>query len=760
MSALGWFRLLHHATLALSCVCLLQAEQVFLPGIQLAIPVVAIATLVAWRVEGRWLLPVRAANAIALLIIAGCGAWVARQLDDDNSWMKQAPMPAGLVPPVGPVLTALLLVKLFRPRRPADFWLLEGMGLLQVGLACVLGSGPELGLVLPGYLICLVGCLGAHRIASGRTSAGAWSEREAQLRMPGWRLLFFAFAGAIGVGLTALVLFLVTPRPEDWDWEPLQRFGGGFKPRRTGRPATFEGLDLNATGWVDPGEPDAAFTVRAVDASGRPFTTLPGDQLWRGVVLDTYDRGLWGSRRGLIPLISLERQVGLPDLGAQRVLLTYTVTPREAAGLFLAEPITLGSSANKRLPVQVIRPVSRRPVFAERLGTVVVVRYAARQEYVYSQVFLPFERQGGRTPSPAFEAAYVNLLLHDVPRGLTEWTVSLLRRLEAEPRYHLAAALPATETSAAERSFLLDPDQWEIVAVALRDYLATSGDYAYTFERRRSDTSVDPVLDFLSNVKEGHCERFAAALALMLRSVGVPARVIKGYRGADSEGGGNYVVRQNQAHAWVEALVPSHAAPDRFDWLTLDPTPGTATSPSFSLARLWDRSQRGTQFLWDDLIVGYNSDSQADLLHRLTSGPLAHAAAIVGALAGTVVLLTLLRRMRLRWRGMSRARSMTNGALPGWRAYARLVALLSRYTDLQPGPTQTPRELAAVAATRLRAQPTTEPMAHVPLEVVGLYYRRRFGGQAADALEEQTVMRMLDGLERALRVAGPLRPAG
>ena len=95
---------------------------------------------------------------------------------------------------------------------------------------------------------------------------------------------------------------------------------------------------------------------------------------------------------------------------------------------------------------------------------------------------------------------------------------------------------------------------------ALTVYLARSGEYTYTLDLRRQDANIDPVMDFLVNVKAGHCERFASALALMLRSQGVPSRVVVGFRGRrERSDDGAYVIRQNQAHAWVEILVPVRA---------------------------------------------------------------------------------------------------------------------------------------------------------------------------------------------------------
>ena len=74
--------------------------------------------------------------------------------------------------------------------------------------------------------------------------------------------------------------------------------------------------------------------------------------------------------------------------------------------------------------------------------------------------------------------------------------------------------------------------------MALTDYLSSSGHYQYTLDLRREDNDLDPAADFLCNVKEGHCELFATALALMLRSCGIPCRMVVGYRGDENLQGG------------------------------------------------------------------------------------------------------------------------------------------------------------------------------------------------------------------------------
>ncbi len=102
---------------------------------------------------------------------------------------------------------------------------------------------------------------------------------------------------------------------------------------------------------------------------------------------------------------------------------------------------------------------------------------------------------------------------------------------------------------------------------ALRVHLRSEYRYSLRFERT---PLVDPVVDFLTKRREGHCEYFASALALLGRAAGVPTRVVGGYRVAERNPfGGYHVVREKNAHAWVEAWIDGA-------WVTLDATPPSA----------------------------------------------------------------------------------------------------------------------------------------------------------------------------------------
>ncbi|MEZ4311829.1 MAG: transglutaminaseTgpA domain-containing protein [Polyangiaceae bacterium] len=99
---------------------------------------------------------------------------------------------------------------------------------------------------------------------------------------------------------------------------------------------------------------------------------------------------------------------------------------------------------------------------------------------------------------------------------------------------------------------------------ALARHLEEHGTYSLNYARGPGD----PILDFLREHPQGHCEYFASAMAMLARSAGIPARVVAGYRVAErNELGGYSIVRQKNAHAWVEVYIEGKG------WITVDPTP-------------------------------------------------------------------------------------------------------------------------------------------------------------------------------------------
>ncbi|MGB7980698.1 MAG: DUF3488 and transglutaminase-like domain-containing protein [Candidatus Nanopelagicales bacterium] len=112
-------------------------------------------------------------------------------------------------------------------------------------------------------------------------------------------------------------------------------------------------------------------------------------------------------------------------------------------------------------------------------------------------------------------------------------------------------------------------------AVALQRWFTTDGGFTYS-TAVEGPSGGRPLADFLAE-RVGYCEQFAATMALMARSVGIPARVVVGFTQGSPEGE-QWVVRGTDAHAWPELWMGSAG------WIRFEPTPGAATSitPAYS----------------------------------------------------------------------------------------------------------------------------------------------------------------------------------
>ena len=141
--------------------------------------------------------------------------------------------------------------------------------------------------------------------------------------------------------------------------------------------------------------------------------------------------------------------------------------------------------------------------------------------------------------------------------------------------------------------------------LSLERYLVSH--YSYTLDLTGPPTN-DPLAEFLFERRSGNCEYFASAMTVMLRGIGIPARYVTGFlAGEYNEVGGDYIVRESDAHAWVEVFFPDYG------WITVDPTPPANAQRSGlldTLGRYWD----WFQFAWGEWVINY------DFAHQLTLG--------------------------------------------------------------------------------------------------------------------------------------------
>lgn len=141
-------------------------------------------------------------------------------------------------------------------------------------------------------------------------------------------------------------------------------------------------------------------------------------------------------------------------------------------------------------------------------------------------------------------------------------------------------------------------------AAAIQSFLLTH--YGYTLQLSRTPPS-DPLAEFLFTRKQGHCEYFASSMAIMLRTLGIPSRVVNGFRMQEfNDLTSQYVVRDSDAHSWVEAYFQGYG------WVSFDPTPADP-----AMARNgWNRMLLlvdAMQSFWREWVVNYDVSHQVAL---------------------------------------------------------------------------------------------------------------------------------------------------
>ncbi|MFZ0199195.1 MAG: DUF3488 and transglutaminase-like domain-containing protein [Candidatus Sulfotelmatobacter sp.] len=148
-------------------------------------------------------------------------------------------------------------------------------------------------------------------------------------------------------------------------------------------------------------------------------------------------------------------------------------------------------------------------------------------------------------------------------------------------------------------------------AAAIETYLKTH--YGYTLQLLGSPVA-DPLANFLFERKQGHCEYFASSMAVMLRTLHIPSRVVNGFRSDQfNDVTGNYVVRAKNAHSWVEAYFPGYG------WITFDPTPGG----EIGTPEGWDRALLyldAAESFWREWVISYDFSHQYILAKATVSG--------------------------------------------------------------------------------------------------------------------------------------------
>lgn len=280
----------------------------------------------------------------------------------------------------------------------------------------------------------------------------------------------------------------------------------------------------------------------------------------------------------------------------------------------------------------------------------------------------------------------------------------------------------------------------------------------YSLDFMASGKEREPLLDFCLHRHKGQCEYFASAFVILMRGLGHPARYVTGLAMTEwNRSGGYWLVREQDAHAWAEVFLPGRG------WVTMDPTPGGATTPRETpgtLAGWWDSWRLVWIRFWmrfDKLTWGERLASAIEASFAWVQTPI-HAAAI-----GTAVVLFGLWRWS-RQRRSSRAaleeQTLAAGSDPEWLppargALAELWAAL-KALGLQRRTSETLHEFAS-------AIPEDRVEASLRLSLSNLlarYSAWRYGGRTPTAEEREVFAREASACAERLRVSAPAPPPG
>ena len=471
-----------------------------------------------------------------------------------------------------------VVIRMFSVRRERDHLMLAILAFLMVLAAAVLTVDSVFLFCFAAFMLMSVATfvlLEMRRSGHLANIHARHSSDAHEHRHLAFALLRFAPVLMVMILLCGALLFFVMPRMS-------AGYLGGY---------TF-GTDF-ASGFSDHVELGKIGQIQQSNAVVMHIQ-IDGDQTghyelhWRGVALAKFDGQSWSNPRE--PFLLRHRPDGSfavpgPDLAWQN-----SVTPVSDHGKFihyrvLMEPIGTNVFFLAPWPRSVNGEYAM--LAADAGGAVYNFdsRHSLSRYEAVSDIASPSGaqlRSAGSTYPPVITATYLRLPLID-------------------------ARIPPLAAQIT-RSAKTDYDK----AAQIEQYLRTN--FGYTLQLPQTQVK-DPIGNFLFERKQGHCEYFASSMAVMLRSLGIPSRVVTGFRSDEfNDITESYVVRAKDAHAWVEAYFPG------FGWQMFDPTPaGTASGTRHGWARLALYVDAMSSF-WREWIVSYDASHQFTLGQAAVTG--------------------------------------------------------------------------------------------------------------------------------------------
>jgi hypothetical protein len=471
------------------------------------------------------------------------------------------------------MILLLTSIKLLQKKSERDWLFLYLMAFFEVLLAAGLSISPLYLVSLVLYLLVTICAIVSFEIRktsqSIKETGNKLKNENKQLNLPKIaikKLPVTAFSLLILIVVVAAPLFFALPR--------VGGAGLGSNSSALSNVTGFsDSVNLGEMGQLLQND-QVVMRVRVEKSNGKN----PGSMKWRGVALDTFDNKSWSkSKKGYSePYVKGERDFFLLDYASDKdnlTIQTVYLEPLDTPALFaLSRPIAIQGN------FEILKKDSEGAVSFLRNNT-------DRLSYkVYSDTNVPS----------------ANELRTDDEQYKTETMRYLQLPLNMDRRI---AKLGEQITQKSNNRF----DK----AKAVENYLQTQ--FGYTLEMKAKGD--EPLADFLFNVREAHCEYFATAMAVILRTQGIATRVVNGFQSGEyNETADVFVVKQKDAHSWVEVYFPGEDA-----WIPFDPTPAAEENAALNngITRTFSKYLEALETFWIQYFVTYDNQEQRSLMRSV-----------------------------------------------------------------------------------------------------------------------------------------------
>jgi len=457
----------------------------------------------------------------------------------------------------------VMVVRLFSAQRDRDFYFLSVIAFLMVLASAMLTVDSAFLLAFAIFLLMAVVCFILMEMRHISAKAQLHS------RDLGTALTYRTMATSLAVASPVLVLCILLGAAAIFFLLPRASAGylGAYAPGGEISTGFGDTVELGRIGEIQ----QSGSVVMHIQIDGDEQGSF--DLKWRGVALGKFDGRVWSNNRAQHPLFrEMDGRFALPlPAGVQKT------TPRPIFYRVLMEPVGMNIFFLAGTPESLEGNYGH--VAIDDGGAVFDLdpEHPVNRYRVSSDIEQPATgdlRTAGRTYPSDVVSSYLQLPTLDrrIPQLAEQITAS------ADTNYDKARAL---ET-----------------------YLRTH--FGYTLQLSRT-VPHDPLANFLFERKQGHCEYFASSMAVMLRTLGIPSRVVNGFRtGEFNDLTSQYVVRASNAHSWVEAYFPNYG------WVTFDPTPGASIPARTGWSRVSLYADAMASF-WREWIVNYDVGHQQSL---------------------------------------------------------------------------------------------------------------------------------------------------